>query len=112
MPKQEFEANLKAFRTLIEQFANHPDEHMNSLIKQYIEQNIVVLNDVLATSIDNLHRLQKAKSSNDIICTQARLTNELSKKLSLSAQRFLNASLGHISDYNEWLAAHCDFATD
>ena len=61
---------------------------------------------------DLLTNLQKAKSANDIICTQARFTNEINKKLTLSAQRFLNASLGHIADYNEWLKEHCDLATD
>ena len=72
----------------------------------------MILNDIFTTSIDNLKRLQTAKSSNDVICTQARFTNEISKKLALSAQRFLNASLGHIADYNEWLKAHCDLSTD
>lgn len=112
MPYQEFQENWKAFLELIDKLPNAKDEHMNGLIKRYIEQNILILNDVFSTSIDNLTRLQKAKNANDVICTQARFTNEISKKLSLSAQRFLNASLGHISDYNEWLKAHCDLATD
>jgi hypothetical protein len=49
---------------------------------------------------------------NEVICTQAKLTHEINKKIALSAQRFLNTSLGHITDYNEWLKAHCDLATD
>jgi hypothetical protein len=112
MSYKEFQENLKIFSDLIEQVPASDDEQINTFIKRYIEQNLVVMNDVFATSIENLKRLQKAKSINDVICTQARFTNEVSKKLSLSAQRFLNASLGHIADYNEWLKAHCDLATD
>lgn len=112
MPFTEFEKNWKRFADLIESLPNMQDEQMATLVKRYIEQNLMILNDVFATSIDNLQRLQHAKTPNDVICTQARFTNEINKKLSLSAQRFLNASLGHIADYNEWLKAHCDLATD
>lgn len=112
MPYQEFQENWKAFSELIDQLPHAQNEQIAVLMKRYIDQNLLILNDVFATSIDNLKRLQKAKTPNDIICTQARFTNEISKKLSLSTQRFLNASLGHIADYNEWLKAHCDLATD
>ena len=112
MPYQEFQENWKHFSELVDSFPTTQDEQINILIKRYIEQNLMLLNDVFSTSIDNLKRLEKAQSTNDVICTQARFTNEISKKLSLSAQRFLNASLGHIADYNEWLKAHCDLATD
>lgn len=112
MSYQECQENWKAFLKLVDHIPATPDEQTNALIKRYIEQNITVLNEVFASSIKNLERLQQAKSANEVICTQARFTNEISNKLSLSAQRFLNASLGHISDYNEWLKAHCDLATD
>ncbi|RDI43777.1 hypothetical protein [Aquicella lusitana] len=112
MPYQEFLENWKIFSDLIDKLPSTQNEQINTLMKRYIEQNILIMNDVFTTSIDNLKRLEKAKTPNDIICTQARFTNELNKKLSLSAQRFLNASLGHIADYNEWLKAHCDLATD
>ena len=112
MPYQEFQNNWKIFADLLEKLPETQSEEMNTLIKRYAEQNIMILNDVFATSIEHLNRLQKAKTANDIICTQARFTNEISQKLSSAAQRFLNASLGHISDYNEWLKAHCDLATD
>jgi len=109
---QEFQDNLRIFSDLIGNISAVENEQINNLIKHYIEQNLILLNDVFTTSIDNLQRLQKATSTNDIICTQAKFTNEISKKLSLSTQRFLNSSLGHIADYNEWLKAHCDLATD
>lgn len=112
MPYQEFQENWKIYSELIDKAPAIENEQMSMLIKQYIEQNLIILNDVFATSIENMKRLQKAQSTNDIICTQARFTNEIGKKLSLSTQRFLNASLGHIADYNEWLKAHCDLATD
>lgn len=112
MPYQEFQDNWKAFSELLDQLNLPEDDQVSALIKRYIEQNLMIMNDVFATSIENLKRLQKAHTPNDVICIQARFTNEISKKLSLSAQRFLNASLGHIADYNEWLKAHCDFATD
>lgn len=112
MPYDEFQENLKRFSDLVDQIPDIDNEQMNNLIKQYIEQNLVILNDVFATSIENLKRLKKTKTVNDVICTQAKFSNEITHKLSLSTQRFLNASLGHISDYNEWLKAHCDLATD
>ena|SRR3990167_2201071 len=112
MPLKEFQQNWKAFSELISQIPNTHNEQLDILVKRYVEQNLLVMNDVFTTSIENLNRLQKAKNPNDVICIQARFTNEINKKLTLSAQRFLNASLGHIADYNEWLKAHCDLATD
>jgi hypothetical protein len=108
MSHAEFKKNWQTFSELTEQLSSSKSEQNNALVKRYIEQNMMILNDILTTSIDNLKRLEKAKTANDIICTQARLTNEMTQKLSLSAQRFLNASLGHISDYNAWLKEHCD----
>lgn len=112
MHYQEFQENWKQFSALIDQFPPSGDEQIATLIKRYIEQNLIILNDVFSTSIENLKKIQNARSVNDIICIQARFTHEISKKLALSTQRFLNASLGHIADYNEWLKAHCDLATD
>lgn len=112
MPFQAFQENWKTFSELVDKLPNLSDEQMNTLVKRYIEQNVIIMNDVFSTSIENMQRLQQAKNANDIICTQARFTNELTQKLSLSTQRFLNASLGHIADYNEWLKSHCDLATD
>lgn len=111
MTHQECHDHWQQFSRLSDQI-NFNDEQLTTLAKRYIEQNIHLLNDVLAISIENLKRLQHARTTNDIICTQARFTNEVSQKISLSAQRFLNASLGHIADYNEWLKAHCDLSTD
>jgi len=112
MPYQEFQENWKSFSELMDKLTSqaHPDLQM--LVNRYIEQNVIFLNDVFSSSIENLKHLQRANCPNDIICTQAKFTNEINKRLSLSAQRFLNASLGHIADYNEWLKAHCDLATD
>lgn len=112
MPYQEFQENWRMFSELIDKIPTGDNEQVNNLTKSYIEQNLIILNDIFATSIENLNRLQKAKTTNDVICTQARFTNDISKKLSISTQRFLNTSLGHIADYNEWLKAHCDLATD
>lgn len=112
MPYQEVKENWEKFSELVNSLPKTDDEQINNLVKQYIEQNLIILNDVFSASIDNLNRLKNVKSANDVICTQARFANEVSKKLSLSTQRFLNASLGQIADYNEWLKAHCDLATD
>lgn len=112
MPYQEFQENWKLFSEMIDKLPHSTDDQIENLMKRYVDQNLIILNDVFTTSIDNLKKLQQAKTANDVICTQARFTNEISKKLSLSTQRFLNASLGHIADYNEWLKAHCDLATD
>jgi hypothetical protein len=112
MSFKEFEENWKIFSEMVNTIHTSDNEQVNTLIKRYVEQNIMILNDIFATSIENLKKLQSAKSPNEVVCTQARFTNEISKKLALSAQRFLNASLGHIADYNEWLKAHCDLSTD
>lgn len=112
MSYQEFEKNWQLFSDMINKLPSSNDEQLTILMNRYVEQNILILNDIFATSIENLKRLQRANTTNDVICTQARFTNEISKKLSVSTQRFLNASLGHIADYNDWLKAHCDFSTD
>lgn len=112
MPYQAFQENWQTFSQLIDNIPHSNNEQLNGLIKRYIEQNIIFLNDVFTSSIENMQHLQKAQSPNDVICTQAKFTNEINKRLSLSAQRFLNASLSHIADYNEWLKAHCDITTD
>jgi hypothetical protein len=112
MPIKEFKQHYDAFSELIHQVPTTGNEQMDILINRYMDQNLVIMNDVFNTSIENLKRLQRAQNPNDVICIQARFTNEISKKLAMSAQRFLNASLGHIADYNEWLKAHCDLATD
>lgn len=111
MPFQDFQNNWAAFTHLVDKL-NQQHNSLDPLIKKYIEQNLIVLNDIFSTSINHLERLQYAKTTNDIICTQARFTNEMTKKLSQSTQQFLNQSLGHIADYNDWLKAHCDLATD
>lgn len=112
MQHETFQANLEKLKMLIEDLPNVEDEQLNGLLKRYTEQNLSIINDVLDSSIKSLNSLKSAKSVNEVICTQARFTNEISNKLSLSTQRFLNASLGHISDYNEWLKAHCDLSTE
>jgi hypothetical protein len=112
MSYQQFQTQWKSLSELIDNLPEIDNEHMNSLVKSYVAQNLVLLNEVFATSIDNLKRLQKVKSANDIICTQAKFTSEISKKISLSTQRFLNTSLGQFTNYNEWLKTHCDLATE
>lgn len=109
---QEMQENWQKFSDLINKLPQVQNEQVALLIKRYVEQNIIILNEVFCLSIDNLKKLEHAEHANDIICAQAKFTQEISHKLSLSAQRFLNASLGHIADYNEWLKAHCDLATD
>jgi hypothetical protein len=111
MPYQDFQDNLVAFTNLIEKLNQNNHAH-NLLINQYIDQNLTVLNDIFATSIKHLEQLQHAKNPNDVICTQARFTSEMSRKLTISTQQFLNHSLGQMADYNDWLKAHCDLATD
>jgi hypothetical protein len=112
MPYQEFQENWKLFSGMIDKLSISDNEQINLLVKRYVEQNLMILNDVFATSMENLKKLQHAKTANDVICMQARFTNEINKKVCLSTQRFLNASLGQIADYNEWLKAHCDLSTD
>lgn len=112
MSERTLSDNWKKFYKLINEIAANEAINNDIVIKRYLEQNIIILNEVLTTSIENLKQLHHADSVNDIICTQARFTNDVTKKLSLSAQRFLNSSLGHIADYNEWLKAHCDLMTD
>ena len=111
MPYRQLQENWEKFSALMSELQPTDAEH-SALIKRYLEQNVSIINDVLTISIENMQKLQCAATANDIICMQASFTNEVSKRLSRSAQRFLNASLSHIADYNEWLKAHCDLATD
>lgn len=112
MLHQEFQENWRIFSELIDKLHCMENEHIKIVINHYIEQNVILLNDIFSDSINSLKRLQRAMTSNDIICAQARFTNEIRKKLSLANQRFLNTSLEQISDYDAWLNAHCDLATD
>lgn len=112
MPYKEFEDNLKQFVDLIKQLKESDDKPTKRFILRYLDQNVSILNEMVTTSIDNLLKLQKAKTVNEVVCIQAKFTNEINNKVVVSAQRFLNASLGNIADYNEWLKAHCDLATD
>ena len=112
MPYQDFQENWEQLLKLITQSPQVQDERMNVLIKRCVEQNLTILNDIVAASIDHLKKLEKAKSANDVICTQAKFAADINTKLSKATQRFLNASLGDIADYNEWLKSHCDLATD
>ncbi len=104
--------NWKCFSQIIQDPIQNRDEVTAELVKRYAEQNIEILNEILLSSIEHLKHLQKVKSLNDIICTQARLTDEIGKKMFKSTQKFFSASLGKVSDYNEWLKSHCDLATD
>ena len=112
MPYQEFYGNWTKFSKLIDQIPTMENEQMRNLVKQYVEQNIMILNEIFNISINNLKKLQNAKTTHEIISTQAKFTHDVGSKLSLSTQRFLNSSLAHIADYNDWLKAHCDLATD
>lgn len=112
MAYQKFQENWDTFTQLVGSLPTMNNEKMNLFIKRYVEQNLIVLNEIFEVSIKNIEQLKKTKSTEEIIALQAKFTSEISKKLTLTAQRFLNASLDHLSDYNEWLKAHCDLATD
>lgn len=100
--------NWERFIKMLQNTRQSNDMLAATMMNRYIEQNIEILDDVLISSIEHLKRLQKATTLNDTICTQARLTDEIGKKLMLIAQKFFNASLSNVSDYNEWLKTHCD----
>jgi hypothetical protein len=112
MRYQEFKEYYQQFSQLIEQLPQGKNKQMHLLMTRYVEQNMMLLNDILHTSIKNLRQLQHAASVNDIICTQTQFTQEMHDQLSLSTQRFLNASLKQIADYNEWLKTHCAVTAD
>ncbi len=112
MPYQQLQKNWKIFSDLINELPNTDDDHMNRVIKSYVEQNLTTLNDIFALSIDQLRHLQNKRSVNHVICAQAKLTYDMSQKLSQVAQRFLHTSLDNITDYNEWLKNRTDLATD
>lgn len=112
MQFKEFQSNVHKLNKLFEEMQNHADPKVNEFIKQYIEQNMLVMNEIFSASIEHLQHIQNVKNVNEVICAQAKFTNDITQKLTLSAQRFLNTSLGQIADYNDWLKAHCDMATD
>lgn len=112
MPYQEFEANLKLFLKVIKALPNKQNTQVSNLLKRYIDQNLMVLNDVFSISIDHLNKLEQSQNVNEIICTQALFMNEINQKLTLISRRFLNESIGAMHDHDEWLKKHCDFSTD
>lgn len=112
MSHQQFLDNWNTFYNLINEIHKIKDDKMSSLINRYTEQNIVILNEILAMSINHLNKLKSATSVNEMVCNQTQFTHEIGKKLSLAAQHFLNASLTNIADYNEWLKNQYDLATD
>jgi hypothetical protein len=105
---QDLLENWARFIKMIQNSKQSNETLADTMTQRYVEQNIEILNDVLISSIEHLKRLQKATTLNDTICTQARLTDEIGKKLMLIAQKFFNASLSNVSDYNDWLKSHCD----
>ncbi|OGT52637.1 MAG: hypothetical protein A3E84_00660 [Gammaproteobacteria bacterium RIFCSPHIGHO2_12_FULL_42_13] len=112
MLNKELHTNWKRFSEMLGDLPEAKDKQLNTLSKRYVEQNIAILNDIIALSIDNLKKLHNANTVNEIICTQAHFTTKINEKLVQSTQGFLNASLGNIADYNEWLKANCDLSTD
>ena len=112
MIHQKFQKNCTHFSKLIDELSNEVNNPLTTSVKRYVDQNIFILNDVLDTSIDYLMKLQTAQSTQDVIAIQARFANDITKRLCIASQRFLNTSLEHVSDYNEWLKLHCDLATD
>ena len=112
MEKYNLMDNCKTFVELVNQ-THSPEQEPNALlVKRYLEQNIEILNEILLCSTEHLKKLHSVKESNEIICIQAKLTHDISKKLMYAAQQFMSNSLGNVGDYNECLKAHCDFATD
>ncbi|MBX3709502.1 MAG: hypothetical protein KIT56_08830 [Gammaproteobacteria bacterium] len=113
MPHLELQNNCDNFLKLIKEYSISEDKNSNFLHQNYIRQNIALLNDILLVSLNHLKKLQEVNSANDVICTQARFSNEINKKISFMSQNFLTNSLRNVTtDYDEWLRAHCDLATD
>jgi hypothetical protein len=104
--------NWEQFMKMIEHPTDIQYELIATMVKRYSDQNIEIVNEVLASSIEHLTRLKNVKTMNDVVCVQARLTDDINKKLVKTAQKFFDTSLGSLTDYNEWLKAHCDLATD
>lgn len=95
--------NWDKFASIIQENNTTRNEITATLIERYLTQNAIVLNDLLSCNIDYLQKMQAMQDPNEIICTQAKLSTELSKKLMNIAQQFMNASLSNAADYNHWL---------
>jgi len=104
--------NWEQFMKVVQNPLSMSDNVTAVMLKRYSEHNVEIINEILLCSIDHLNRLQKTKSMNDVICAHAQLTDDMRKKMMRATQKFFNASLENVSDYNEWLKTHCDFATD
>jgi hypothetical protein len=112
MPNQNFQINCETFLKLLKELPQSANTHVHTLKQRSIEQNLMILNDILHISIEHLKQLKMAESAKDVVNTQVQLTNEISRKLLLSAQRFLDASLdNNIAYHNDQLKA-CDLSTD
>jgi hypothetical protein len=112
MPYHNFQAQCETFLKLLNELPKTENEHINTLTKRYVEQNLAILNEIMQISIDHLKQIKIAESAKELVNVQVNLTNEISKKLLLSAQRFIDASLdANIAYHNDLLKA-CDLATD
>jgi len=109
---QDLEENWKKFSDLIIQFQKMENSKNQTILKHHIEQNLTILNQLFSLSIATLEALQRAQTASDILSAQTKFTTDLNKKITFLSQDFLNTSLRTMSDYNEWLKAHCDLATD
>lgn len=113
MSYSEVQVNLENFINLVKQAPASQDEHMNALINFYTSKNITLLNDMLQIIMLNLKKLHQSNSVNEVICTQSLFSSDIYKKISSSREWFLSARLKDInSEYDEWVLAHCDLATD
>lgn len=112
MTHHELTENVKTFLDLINQPVLSEDKKAGKVVEHYLNLNLEIVNNILSGCIDHLNRLRNVNMPHDVICIQARLTNEISQNLEKISRRFIDASLGNVADYNEWLKKHCDFATD
>lgn len=113
MTYSELLMNWDSFSKLINKTPISQDVNINALIQNYINQNVMFINDILLVSLSNLKKIQNAKSTNDCISIQSQFNYDIHKKISYASQYFLNASIrNNIAYDDEWLRAHCDMATD
>lgn len=96
-----------AHLNILQENQSHP------LMNPYVKNNLSLLNNLLRICIHKFQKIKSSTSTNELICIQAELCNEMHKVISSNKEIFLKLSLDGITiNHDEWLQAHCDLATD
>lgn len=112
MPYLELKTHFETFSKLINQIPASRNKHMEILVHLYVKQIIALLNDIILISLKMIKQLCQEIAANNMISLQLQFIHDIQSKLSTMQNCMLPLMGKHTLDYDEWLQAHCDLATD